>query len=182
MTDGQSASLSWSKAPIWHLRPDFYYCQTVAGLSTWSAPSDERTGLSFTIPAGPRQCSLFRVRVPLDLWPYFNVSDSRLPLSSPPATRRVTVEVFDLASKRDFLSLNSKIVPIVTTRYEPRRNTISHCVIRSLPWEYICEAVTQQRLQYICLFRDSCLVVGVVSSHYLATGLYATILKLILHK
>jgi hypothetical protein len=29
-TDGQAASLSWNKAPIWVLRPDFYYCQTVA--------------------------------------------------------------------------------------------------------------------------------------------------------
>jgi hypothetical protein len=25
-TDGQSASLSWNKSPIWDLRPDFYYC------------------------------------------------------------------------------------------------------------------------------------------------------------
>jgi hypothetical protein len=24
-TDGQSASLSWNKAPIWGLRPDFFY-------------------------------------------------------------------------------------------------------------------------------------------------------------
>jgi hypothetical protein len=31
-TDGQSASLSWNKAPVWGFRPDFYYCQTVAGL------------------------------------------------------------------------------------------------------------------------------------------------------
>jgi hypothetical protein len=29
-TDGQSASLCWNKAPICGLRPDFYYCQTVA--------------------------------------------------------------------------------------------------------------------------------------------------------
>jgi hypothetical protein len=29
--DGQLASLSWNKAPIWGLRPDFYYCQTIAG-------------------------------------------------------------------------------------------------------------------------------------------------------
>jgi hypothetical protein len=29
--DGQSASLSWNKAPIWGLRPDFYYCEIVAG-------------------------------------------------------------------------------------------------------------------------------------------------------
>jgi hypothetical protein len=45
-TDGQPASLSWNKAPIWGLRPDFYYCQTVAGLLMWGALSDERTGLS----------------------------------------------------------------------------------------------------------------------------------------
>jgi hypothetical protein len=46
-TDGQSASLSWNKAPIWGLRLDFYYCQTVAGLLMWSVLSDERTGLSY---------------------------------------------------------------------------------------------------------------------------------------
>jgi hypothetical protein len=28
-TDGQSASLSWNKAPIWGLWPDLYYCLTV---------------------------------------------------------------------------------------------------------------------------------------------------------
>jgi hypothetical protein len=26
-TDNQLASVSWNKAPIWGLRPDFYYCQ-----------------------------------------------------------------------------------------------------------------------------------------------------------
>jgi hypothetical protein len=31
-TDDLSANLSWNKAPIWGLRPDFYYCQTIAGL------------------------------------------------------------------------------------------------------------------------------------------------------
>jgi hypothetical protein len=92
-TDGQSASLSWKKAPIWGLRPDFY-----ASLSMWGAFSDERAGLSYTIAAGPRQRSHSRVRVPWDSWPYFTVSDSRLPLSSPSTTRRTTVEVFDRAS------------------------------------------------------------------------------------
>jgi hypothetical protein len=29
-TDGQSTSLSWNKAPIWVLRPDFYFSLTVA--------------------------------------------------------------------------------------------------------------------------------------------------------
>jgi hypothetical protein len=64
-TDGQSASLSWNKAPIWGLRPDFYYCQTVAGFLIWGTVSDERTNLSFTIAAGPRQRSHSQVRV---LW------------------------------------------------------------------------------------------------------------------
>jgi hypothetical protein len=46
-TYGQSASLSWNKAPNWGLRPDFYYCRTVASMFMWGALSDE--GLSFTI-------------------------------------------------------------------------------------------------------------------------------------
>jgi hypothetical protein len=69
-TDGQSTSLSWNKAPIWNLRPDFYYCQTVAGLLMWGAVFDERTGPSFTIAPGPCQCRHFRVRLPWDSWPY----------------------------------------------------------------------------------------------------------------
>jgi hypothetical protein len=63
-TDGQSASLSWNKAPIWGLRPDLNYCLTVAGLLIWGVLSDERTGLQFAIATGPRQRSHFRVRVP----------------------------------------------------------------------------------------------------------------------
>jgi hypothetical protein len=35
MTDGQLASLSRNKAPMWGLRPDFYYCQTDVGLLMW---------------------------------------------------------------------------------------------------------------------------------------------------
>jgi hypothetical protein len=62
--------------------------------------SDERTGVSFvyTYSAGPSQRSLSRVRIPWDSRPYFTVSDLRLPFSSPPTTRRVTVEVLDPAS------------------------------------------------------------------------------------
>jgi hypothetical protein len=72
-TDGQSASLSWCQAPIWGPRPDFYYCQTVAGLLMWGALSYQRTGLSCTTAAGPRQRSHTRVRVPRDSWSYFTV-------------------------------------------------------------------------------------------------------------
>jgi hypothetical protein len=103
-TDGQSASLSWYKAPIRGLRPDFY-CRTDYGirlivtfLIPWGALSDERMGLSFLSAAGPCQRSLSRVLVPWDLRPYFTVSDLRRPFSSPPTTRMVTVEVFDPAS------------------------------------------------------------------------------------
>jgi hypothetical protein len=41
----------------------------------WGALSDERTGLSFIIAAGPRQRSHSWVRVPRESWPYFTVSD-----------------------------------------------------------------------------------------------------------
>jgi hypothetical protein len=65
--------------PIWVPTPDFCYCQTIAGLLMWGALSEERTGLSFTIAAGPRQRSHSQVRVLRDSWPHFTVSDSRLP-------------------------------------------------------------------------------------------------------
>jgi hypothetical protein len=68
--------------------------------------SYERTGLSFTITAGPRQRSHSRVRVPWDSRSYFTLSDSRLPFSSPPTTHTATVEVFDPASTRDTDSLS----------------------------------------------------------------------------
>jgi hypothetical protein len=61
----------------------------------WGALFEDRTGLSFTVAGGCRQRSLSRVRVPGDSRPYFTVSDLRLPFSSPPTTRRVTVEVFE---------------------------------------------------------------------------------------
>jgi hypothetical protein len=73
---------------------------TVTVLFLWGALSDERSGLSFVIAAGPCQRSLSRVRVPWDLSPYFTVSHLRLPFSSPPTTGRVTVEVLDPTSPR----------------------------------------------------------------------------------
>jgi hypothetical protein len=44
--------------------------------------------------------TLARAVFPWDSRPYFTVSNLRLPFSSPPAIRRVTVEVFDPASTR----------------------------------------------------------------------------------
>jgi hypothetical protein len=68
----------------------------------WGALSDERTGL-FTIAAGPRQRSHSRVRVPWDFRQFFSASHSRLPILSPPTTRKATVKVFDPASTRDLM-------------------------------------------------------------------------------
>jgi hypothetical protein len=65
----------------------------------WGVLSDVRTGLSFTIVPGARQRSHSRTRVP-----NFTLSDSRLPFSSPPTTRRATVEVFDPASTREWMT------------------------------------------------------------------------------
>jgi hypothetical protein len=67
---------------------DQIFCtvKTVGGLLTWGALSDERTGLSFTTAAIPRQRSHSQVRVSRDPWPYFTVSDSRLPQPGEPGT------------------------------------------------------------------------------------------------
>jgi hypothetical protein len=80
----------------------FITVKTVAGLLTLGALSDERRGMSFRIVAGPRQRSHSQVWVPWDSRPYYTVSDSRLPFSSPPTTRRATVEIFNPASTREW--------------------------------------------------------------------------------
>jgi hypothetical protein len=99
-TDGQSATKSWYLAPditIWQLRSCF--C---------GEPSLTRGRVCLLYAAGPCQRSLSRVRVLWDSRPYFTVSDLRLHFSSPPTTRRVTVEVFDPASTRVY-NLNSRM-------------------------------------------------------------------------
>jgi hypothetical protein len=112
-----------------HLGPltRFLLLSDTCGFVDVSVFSAERTGLSFTIVSGPRQRSHSRVRVPPDPWQYFTASDSRLPqrgrpgpriyipqeqggpvippkncfpFASPPATRRVTVELFKPAFTR----------------------------------------------------------------------------------
>jgi hypothetical protein len=108
--DGQSASLSWFQVPIWGPKPDFCYCQTVAGLLMWGALSDEGMGLLFTTAAGPHQRSHLRVRVmrecqfpvcisPGTAWPSYT-SRHWVPFSSPPTTRRAPVELFEPAAKQ----------------------------------------------------------------------------------
>jgi hypothetical protein len=96
-TDAQPVSLSWNKDPSGSYDQIFITCVTVTVLFLLGALSDERAGLSFVFAAGPCQRSLSRVRVPWDPRPYFTVSHLKLPFSSPPTTRRVTVEVFDPA-------------------------------------------------------------------------------------
>jgi hypothetical protein len=88
-TDGPSASLYWTKAPILGLRPDFFI--TVREFQVcW---------------CGVLSLTRGRVWVPWDSWPYFTVSDPRLPFPSSPTTRKVTVEVFDPDPTRDMKSL-----------------------------------------------------------------------------
>jgi hypothetical protein len=48
-TDGRSARLSWYKAPMWCLKLNLYFCQTVSSLLMWGALSDERTAQSAVI-------------------------------------------------------------------------------------------------------------------------------------
>jgi hypothetical protein len=77
-----------------------FTCVTLTVLFLWVALSDEKSGLCFVCATGPCQRKLSRDQVRSDLRPYFTVSDLRLPFSSPPTTRRVTVEVFDPVSTR----------------------------------------------------------------------------------
>jgi hypothetical protein len=124
---GQSVSGLW---------PDFYYCQTIAGLLMWGALSDERTGVSFTIVTGPGQISHSRVRVPWDSRPYFTLSDSRLPF------RR-------LLRFAGLWRRYSTTPPHWTTYTVARRTHSKH--IRCLAMD-ICEPHRKHRFPYCCIY------------------------------
>jgi hypothetical protein len=68
------------------------------GRSLWWEDGSAVYNCSWPLPA-----QSFWVWVLWDSWPYFAVSDSRLPFSLPPMTRGVTVEVFDPVSTRESL-------------------------------------------------------------------------------
>jgi hypothetical protein len=148
---GQSASLSWNKAPIWDLRADLYYCQTDAGLLMWGALSDERTGLSFAIAICPRQRSHSRVRIPWNSWPYFTVLDSRLPFSSPPTTRRATVEVFDPASTR--IMSHSSVHVTLYWLLETMEKCLS--VACMLTWKLTLHWIDPQRCNFVVMCHNT---------------------------
>jgi hypothetical protein len=69
----------------------------------------------------PSQRSHSRVRARWDSRPYFTVSDLRRLTSSPPTTRRVTVEVFDPASTRVSFQLQGDSCYIAAARTTQRK-------------------------------------------------------------
>jgi hypothetical protein len=90
-TNDESLLTYWTPLRVWVLRYDWrsvgqsvlewsthlgLAIRIVAGLLMWGALSDGRTGLSFTIAAGPCQHSHSRVQVRWDSLSYFTVSDS----------------------------------------------------------------------------------------------------------
>jgi hypothetical protein len=93
-TDFPSASLSWNKAPIWGLRPDSFYCETVAGLLMWNALSDERTGLASAVilgsgSRGSRDHILLSEIRDFPFCHFLRLAGSRLTYSTPPEIGRV---------------------------------------------------------------------------------------------
>jgi hypothetical protein len=83
------------------------YGLVFVGRSLW-----REDGSVFLYAADPCQRSLSQVPLPCDSHPYFTVSDLRLPFSSPPTTRRVTVEVLLFYIAEHFF---------LTTLHEPCR-------------------------------------------------------------
>jgi hypothetical protein len=141
-TEGQSASRSWNKAPIWGLRRSLLLsgsCVLVdVGRSLWREDWSVFYNCCWSSPG-----SHFRVRVPWESWTYFTLSDSRLHFSWPSTTRRVTVVVFDPASTRGYYYLKVKVKVML-------RQTVSRPVclgIKQPPGAYDQIFITVRQLQ-----------------------------------
>jgi hypothetical protein len=74
-----ASQFSWRQAPCDRRQEIYFPTEHLRLYSLCNILSDEGMGLSFTIAAGPRQLSHSWVRIPRDSWPYFTISDSRLP-------------------------------------------------------------------------------------------------------
>jgi hypothetical protein len=158
-TDCQPISKSWCRAPSaahdqifispWHLRSCF--C---------GAPSLTRG----------RVCLLYMLlalasAVPWISRPYFTVSDLRLPFSSPPTTRRVTVEVFEPASTRVLRNYSSWLYSPGTDRTE---TSLPLLRVLSLPGKNVSTEMFPS---------NGWCTVAYLHSRYWAMGLHVTIPK-----
>jgi hypothetical protein len=125
-TDGQSISRSLCRVPSGLMTRYLLLFDSYGTVFVWR-PLWREDGSVFLYAAGPRQRSLSRVRVPWGSWPYFTVSDFRLPFSPPPTTRRIAVEVFDPASTPG-VYVQSPCPFLITSRHEPHRKHNSSIV------------------------------------------------------
>jgi hypothetical protein len=69
-TDGQSASVSLNKAPVWGLWPDLYYCQTVAGCGCWALSLTRGRVCRLQLLLDLASAITFWVRVLWQSWPH----------------------------------------------------------------------------------------------------------------
>jgi hypothetical protein len=94
----------------------------------WRGELSLTRGRMFTIAADPRQRSHSRVQISWNSRTYSTVSDSRLLFSSPPTTRRATVEVFVPASTREspgWMNYNSFIYHVFPLQRECAYRTVT---------------------------------------------------------
>jgi hypothetical protein len=107
-TDSQSVSLSWNEAPIWGLRRFLLLSDSCGFVDVgrslwredrfvvfscyWSSPAQSFLGFEFRYTSAIFHCLIYETS-----------------FSSPPTTRRATVEVFDRASTRYWLDLLCRV-------------------------------------------------------------------------
>jgi hypothetical protein len=185
----QSVNKSWCRVPS-GVHDQIFIAGY--GLVFVRRPLWREDGSLFYICCWPCQRSLSRVRVPWDLRLYFTVSDLRLPFSSPPTTRRFTVEVFGPASTR------VSNVCIWTGQLNCLQDNSSARTTSKIPFFYCCVLVrffgnVFSKLFLINVFHNAVVLLLLacmlrtlpsngrcLQSHLIATGLYATLLLLLL--
>jgi hypothetical protein len=142
-TDGQSASLSWIKAPIWGVRPDFYHSHTVAVLRMWGALSDERTGPPFAIVAGLARAVIlgYEFRGTLDHILLFQIRNF-------PFRRLLRLAITLATNRLSLYNLGS----------DPMKNIVLSCRLLLCYLAMSCITVHREHSCYFCVFARTCIL------------------------
>jgi hypothetical protein len=139
------------------LRSPLNYLYTDAVFLLWCALSDERSSLSFTVAAGPRQHSLSYIRIPQASWPFLLSQ-----FGTPPTWSTVSLYLFP--PKKQV----SSVIPLFVWTVAPRCTESAQTIQTILPAYSSVTAASRGPAEHMSLLPYACPCLAAAALYRLA--------------